>query len=182
MCLSPSNWFARRVSARYVAPDVWWKQRNTALAKISVHPHHLLLMQAPPSPLSSRPERSAAEGSAVFSTRNQSKRPSTLTLKINCHPDRSEAKWRDLLFRASPSSTPEGSATFPFVIPTEAKRSGGICSFSPPATKANGPNPHPQNKLSSRPKRSEVEGPAVLKVSSKLPQGFARLPQPSDAS
>jgi hypothetical protein len=43
-------------------------------------------------------------------------------LQQNCHPDRSVAKWRDLLF-SSPLSNPEGSAALPFVIP----RSGLAC-------------------------------------------------------
>jgi hypothetical protein len=37
------------------------------------------------------------------------------------------AQWRDLLF-IIPVSNLNGSVTLPFVIPTGAKRSGGICS------------------------------------------------------
>ncbi len=47
--------------------------------------------------------------------------------KQNCHPDRSAAKWRDLLF-LPPLSAAEWKRPLPFVIPTEAQRSGGICS------------------------------------------------------
>ena len=36
---------------------------------------------------------------------------------MNCHADRSEAEWRDLLFSQSTSNT-DGSAALPFVIPT----------------------------------------------------------------
>ena len=53
----------------------------------------------------------------------------------------------------------EGSAALRLVIPTGAKRSGGTCFFlhrQPIQTKA---LPY---DLSSRPKRSEVEGSAVL--------------------
>jgi hypothetical protein len=39
--------------------------------------------------------------------------------KKKCHPDRSEAKWRDLLFTSALTNLNE-SATLPFVIPTEA--------------------------------------------------------------
>ena len=47
--------------------------------------------------------------------------------KQKCHPDRSAAKWRDLLFIIHTIGSDE-SAPLPFVIPTGAKRSGGICS------------------------------------------------------
>ena len=62
---------------------------------------------------------------------------------MNCHPDRSAAKWRDLRL-THPASNTNGSTTLPFVIPSEAegsavrrarpgnvfrpKRSVGICS------------------------------------------------------
>jgi hypothetical protein len=39
---------------------------------------------------------------------------------MNCHPDRSVAKWRDLLLILGPSN-PDGSAALPFVIPSEAE-------------------------------------------------------------
>jgi hypothetical protein len=65
-----------------------------------------------------------------------------------CHPDRSVAKWRDLQF-----SGPLLDTFF-----DRAKRIGETCCF-----------PHPgnatwrtQTEVSSRPKRSAVEGPAVL--------------------
>jgi hypothetical protein len=64
------------------------------------------------------------------------------SLQKMCHPDRSVAKWRDLLFlfRFSHSAPFQGhksyrTATLPFVIPTEAKRSGGICSAPLPGHK-----------------------------------------------
>ncbi len=56
------------------------------------------------------------------------------TPKQNVIPDRSEAEWRDLLF-IIPVSNLKESATLPFVIPTEAKRSGGICSSTDPSWK-----------------------------------------------
>jgi hypothetical protein len=47
--------------------------------------------------------------------------PNPSAPKQNCHPDRSAAKWRDLLFSFNPSHLKlDGSATLPFVIPTEA--------------------------------------------------------------
>ena len=53
--------------------------------------------------------------------------------KQKCHPDRSETQW-DLLFTSTVSNL-NGSAALPFVIPTEAKRSGGICSSTDPSWK-----------------------------------------------
>jgi hypothetical protein len=46
-------------------------------------------------------------------------RAKTPIFKMKCHPDRSEAQWRDLLFTSAASNL-NGSATLPFVIPTEA--------------------------------------------------------------
>jgi hypothetical protein len=43
-----------------------------------------------------------------------------LVAKQKCHPDRSAAKWRDLLFLHSIHQTRSRSAALPFVIPTEA--------------------------------------------------------------
>ncbi len=40
---------------------------------------------------------------------------------MNCHPDRSVAKWRDLRF-SIPTTNPDGSTTLPFVI-------GRACDF-----------------------------------------------------
>ena len=39
---------------------------------------------------------------------------------MNCHPDRSVAKWRDLRF-SIPATNPDGTTTLPFVIPSEAE-------------------------------------------------------------
>jgi hypothetical protein len=83
---------------------------------------HLLWMEAPLSPLSSRPERSVVEGSAVLLTGICS------GWKLHpplCHPDRSVAQWRDLQF-SQPASALDGNSTLPFVIPTERKRSGEL--------------------------------------------------------
>src|SRR5271168_1239065 len=78
-------------------------------------------MESPPSPLSSRPKRSEAEGSAVPSPTSQFKwshrHPFVIPTEVEgsavpsptsqfkwshrpplCHPDRSVAKWRDLRF------------------------------------------------------------------------------------
>ena len=43
-------------------------------------------------------------------------------IPMNCHPDRSAAEWRDLLF-TSEASNLNGSAILPFVIPSEAEGS-----------------------------------------------------------
>ena len=42
--------------------------------------------------------------------------------KKNCHPDRSVAKWRDLLFHP-PASDADRSVALPFVIPSAAEGS-----------------------------------------------------------
>ena len=57
----------------------------------------------------------------------------TLTVKLNCHPacpgvPWDQAKWRDLLRSQLRYPIPNGNPTLSFVIPTEAKRSRGICS------------------------------------------------------
>ena len=88
----------------------------------------LHFLTRPQTTLSSRlprravgPERSAVEGSAV-----------RLYPKQICHPDRSEAKWRDLLF-PRPAAAANQSATLPLVIPTEAlaQRRDLLCAFPP---------------------------------------------------
>src|SRR3984885_11498141 len=86
-------------------------------------------MEAPPSPLSSRPERSAVEGSAV--------RPSSLpnvrcqTSNQKCHPDRSVAKWRDLLFIVRIIES-QWKRYPPHCHPV---RNSGICSSTDPSWK-----------------------------------------------
>jgi hypothetical protein len=67
----------------------------------------------------------------------------------------------------------------PFVIPTGAKRSGGICSVPQPstnpktlhATSSNQRKQHTLN-LSSRPERSEAEGSAVCPNPQQIPKHF----------
>src|ERR1700678_2602829 len=78
-------------------------------------------MEAPPSPLSSRPKRSEVEGSAVPSstTHAEWKRHPPL-----CHPDRSEAERRDLR-SPHPQTRAEWKLRSPLFHPD---RSGGICS------------------------------------------------------
>src|ERR1700677_1842179 len=108
-----------------------------------------------PSPLSSRPERSAVERSAVF-------RPRTATPGHNdpplCHLDRSEAQWRDLR-SFIPGLSLRSTTTLPFVISTGAQRSGEICGLSSPDCHSGPQRPSP---LSSRPERSAVERSAVF--------------------
>src|SRR3984957_14234154 len=106
------------------------------------------------SPLSSRPERSGVERSAV------SHHP-TAAADYNgsplCHLDRSEAEWRDL---RSPITQPPLRTTtaLPFVISTGAKRSGEICGLPSPNRRCGLQRLSP---LSSRPERSGVERSAV---------------------
>ena len=76
---------------------------------------------------------------------------------MNCHPDRSVAKWRDLRF-CIPTTNPDGSTTLPFVI-------GRACDFFDLfACFCTRPDvfQSPPKKASSRPERSKVEGHAVL--------------------
>ncbi len=105
----------------------------------------------------------SVEGSAVSPNRRpilmESNHPTL------CHPDRSEAQWRDLQPNRRPTLM-EKQTTLPFVIPpvpacrgTEAKRGGGIRGFAQPASNSDGEQP--PYTLSSRPERSVVEGSAV---------------------
>ena len=88
-------------------------------------------------------ERTAGPSTALRSGRDDNSIAGVkyFTLKLvrtqhNCHPDRSEAQWRDLrLLQRSRSSLsvrvailPESNRP-PLVIPTGAKRSGGTCGF-----------------------------------------------------
>jgi len=147
-------------------------------------------MEALSSPLSSRPQRSAVEGSAVRPAALPNSPSQTSNHKQKCHPDRSEAKWRyplfpsapiesewkrhpplchpdrseakrrDPLFPSAPSNL-NGSATLPFVIPTGAKRSGGICGapLGPPEFSVS--NHNPQTEVSSRPERRYLPFPSA---------------------
>src|SRR5580698_1159208 len=92
------------------------------------------------------------------------------------------------MFRTKPQPSNRG------VIPTEAKRSGGICSAPLGLPKCSVPNPNPQTEVSSHlsrpavgPKRSVAEGPAVLSipitaVTAARPPGSPRLTNGSPAS
>jgi hypothetical protein len=85
---------------------------------------------------------------------------------MNCHPDRSEAKWRDLLFPSIHSPPAQWKRRPPLCHPD---RSGGICSSTDLSWKCFSTRRSPgpalfslfQTELSSRPERSEVEGPLV---------------------
>src|SRR6202044_1654502 len=125
-------------------------------------------MEALPNPLSSRAKprdpRCAPRSSRILGLK-----PKTSNHKQKCHPDRSEAKWRDLLFiirviesewkrcptlchpersrgiRGAPLGPPEFSVsnlkpqtTNRSVIPTGAKRSGGTCCSSSASSNLNG--------------------------------------------
>src|SRR6202142_1495766 len=106
------------------------------------------------SPLSSRPERSGVERSAVCF-------PLTAAADGNepplCHLDRSGAEWRDLR-SAFPSPLPRMATSLPFVISTGAERSGEICGLLFLDRSRGSQRASP---LSSRPERSGVERSAV---------------------
>src|SRR5277367_4512538 len=87
-----------------------------------------------------------------------------------CHPDRSEAQWRDLqssrssrsyILSIQVASLPESKCP-PLVIPTGAKRSGGICSLRGVAVPIFCPSKSPLFRkvnalpLSSRPERTRI--------------------------
>src|ERR1700728_2905670 len=113
-------------------------------------------MEAPPSPLSSRPERSGVERSAVSAAL----------------PWAGEVK--AMRNGSCSATTVAGSAALPFVISTGAQRSGEICGVSGPSLGSvfrqrdeAGPVQQrllleaPPSPLSSRPERSGVERSAV---------------------
>src|ERR1700735_4110065 len=74
-------------------------------------------MEAPPSPLSSRPERSVVERSAVSAVLPW---------------ERFSTERRVMQNDTSSAATVNGSAALPFVISTGAQRSGEICGVSGP--------------------------------------------------
>src|ERR1700677_1171590 len=114
--------------------------------------------------LSSRPERSEVEGSALrpsdspyspWGNCSHAIVETPLSVpKQNCHPDRSVAKWRDLRCAPRPSQILRGPL-FPRHRGNSTER--------------------PQTKLSSRPERSEVEGSA-LRLSAFLYSPWAIAP------
>src|ERR1700679_4072409 len=73
-----------------------------------------LLLEAPPSPLSSRPERSVVERSAVSAVLSWA------------------GEVKAMKNGSCSATTVAGSAALPFVISTGAQRSGEICVFSGP--------------------------------------------------
>ncbi len=112
-------------------------------------------MEAPPSPLSSRPKRSAVEGSEFSQPASALDGSTALPFVI---PTEAQRSGGDPQF-SQPVSALDGSTALPFVIPTEAQRSGGIRSSLNRYLLWMEALPSP---LSSRPKRSVVEGSAVL--------------------
>ena len=88
----------------------------------------LQLQEAPPSPLSSRPERSVVERSAFSAV----------------------SSWKCFSTRSCSATTVAGSAALPFVISTGAQRSGEICGVSGPFLemffdrRSHGPKAHPR--------------------------------------
>src|SRR3984957_20644793 len=155
-------------------------QRSREICGSTVSPWECSVQQLPspealPSPLSSRPERSAVErsavqrsllGNALFSNYSPRKRCPPL-----CHLDRSAAQWRDLRFNGPSlgmfcsATTLSGSVALPFVISTGAQRSGEICGSTVPPWECSvqqllSPEALP-SPLSSRPERSAVERSAV---------------------
>ena len=133
------------------------------------HPHRRVMGLRPTQgdekrlPLSSRPKRTrischASLTSGTVCGFHQGK-PHEARRSQPIHRKSGEAKWRDLRCALLPNESPPSTITVTLVIPTEAKRSGGTCGAPWSLTNLRpAPSPLP---LSSRPKRSEVEGPAV---------------------
>jgi hypothetical protein len=84
-----------------------------------------------PLPLSSRPERSAVERSAVCPSLTAATGYDGPPL---CHLDRSAAQWRDLRL-PFPEPLSRAITALPFVISTGAQRSGEICGSADPSWK-----------------------------------------------
>src|SRR5580698_10742991 len=101
-------------------------------------------MKAPPHPLSSRAKprdlRCAPPNTQIL--RYQASTP-----KQKCHPDRSEAKWRDLLFIIRRNEF-QWKSHPPLCHP---ERSRGICSAPLVTPNTPVPNLNPQTEVSSRP-------------------------------
>jgi len=76
----------------------------------------------------------------------------TSTLKQKCHPDRSAAQWRDLLF-IIPFAKPNGCAAPTFVIPTEVEGSAVRPTADP-----NSPSETSTLKQKCHPDRSAAQG------------------------
>ncbi len=108
---------------------------------------------ASPSPLSSRPKwrdlQCACQPSRIPVTN-----PAT---KQMCHPDRSVAKWRDLLFLSSTNQPL--LKTSPSPLSSRPKWRDLQCACQP--SRISRYKPSDQTDVSSRPERSEVERPAV---------------------
>ncbi len=108
-------------------------------------------MEAQPSPLSSRAKPRDLQFRGPLSELF------FVDPRMMCHPDRSVAKWRDLLFILH-SIESEWKRDPPLCRP---ERSRGICSAPLVPPECSLSNLNPQTEVSSQPERSEVEGPAV---------------------
>jgi hypothetical protein len=89
-----------------------------------------------------------------------------LPLQWNCHPDRSEAHWRGLRF-PFPEPVFRTITTLPFVISTEAQRSGEICGSAVPSWKcfrqrSHGPLGPPKLMKSGSCSATSLSGSAAL--------------------
>jgi hypothetical protein len=91
-------------------------------------------MEAPPSPLSSRPKRSEVEGSAVRPSPLPTSHSQTSTPNRGVIPTGAQRSGGTCCSSSVPSNL-NGSATLSFVIPTGPQRSGGICSSADPSWK-----------------------------------------------
>jgi hypothetical protein len=111
-----------------------------------------LSMEAPPSPLSSRPKRSEVEGCSSLNRHLISDRSSALPFVIPTEAKRSGGICSSL----NRYLISGGSSALPFVIPTEAKWRD--LQFSQPVSDF-GPKLRPPL---CHPDRTEVEGSAVL--------------------
>jgi hypothetical protein len=106
-------------------------QRSLITPSATLSATSQLLMEAPLSPLSSRPKRSGGEGPAV---------------SLNPNPMQIKTETLSAPKPFQPLANSHGNAPPTFVIPTEAKRRGGTCSFTQPQ-----PNPNKTERSAPKP-------------------------------
>jgi hypothetical protein len=108
---------------------------------------------------------SAAEGSAVL--RASLGNVFRHSIQMRCHPDRSEAQWRDLLF-ASSATTPQETSHSPLCHP---ERSRGICGYHTPTTKPPTSHQNRRNPEPRKPRKPSRSPPHVSRPPQRLPLG-----------
>jgi ABC-type nickel/cobalt efflux system permease component RcnA len=159
------------------------------------------LLKAPPSPLSSRPERSEVEGSAVRSIEGAGLAVGSLQYSDSNYPG--HAGWKEIVADATGlinSSAPASDRSAGLTnYPTDLLNSppqdlSAVIQFRYPVAGTAGPSTslrygrddnsvvetisRDANKVSSRPTRSAVEGPAVLPARTRTNRGAPELSRP----